>query len=149
VNCRIPHSLNSILFDHKMVTLIFRRNNPYKKQVIDDRILKCPDVNDAVNIAVLECYINHLTPTEALSDLDIVALNTSVGRVCSLQKELVALRLHDSENGFDQRTVDRITETKNAIKNTIEILPTLEELQDMEISCDRDTFLEILIMAVN
>ncbi len=28
VNCRIPHSLNSTLFDHKMVTLIFRRNNP-------------------------------------------------------------------------------------------------------------------------
>jgi exonuclease III len=32
VNCRIPNNLSSLLFDHKSVTLIFRRNNPYKKQ---------------------------------------------------------------------------------------------------------------------
>jgi hypothetical protein len=124
VNCRIPHNQSSTLFDHKMVTLISRRNNPYKKQVIDDRILKCPDVNDAVDIAVLECYINHLIPTEVLSDFDIDAMRMSIGRVCSLQKDLITFRSRESETGFDQQIEVRITETKNAIKNNIETLPT-------------------------
>ncbi len=148
VNCRIPHNLSSTLFDHKMVTLIFRRDNPYKKQVIDDRILKCPDVNDAVDITVLECYINYLIPTEVLSDFDIDEMRMSIGRVCSLQKDLITFRLRESETGFDQQNEDRITETKNAIKNNIETLPSLDELQNMDISCDRDTFLEVLIIAV-
>jgi hypothetical protein len=64
VNCRIPNNLSSLLFDHKSVSLIFRRENPYKKQVINDAILKCPDLLDAVNIAAIECYVNHLTPTD-------------------------------------------------------------------------------------
>jgi exonuclease III len=148
VNCRIPHSLSTIMFDHKMVTLIFRRDNLYKKQVIDDRILKCPDINDAVDIAVIECYINHLIPTETLSDFDIDGLRVVIGRVCSLQKDLITYRLRDSETGFDQHNFERITETKNAIKNNLEMLPSLVELQNMEIGCDKDTFLEVLIMAV-
>jgi exonuclease III len=36
VNCRIPHNLSTTLFDHKQVTLCFKRNNPYKKQTIND-----------------------------------------------------------------------------------------------------------------
>jgi hypothetical protein len=147
-NCRIPHSLNTMMFDHKMVSLMFRRDNPYKKQVIDDRILKCPDINDAVDIAVIECYINHLIPTATLSDIDIDGLRVVIGRVCSLQKHLITYRLRDSENGFDQQNFERITETKNAIKNNLEALPSIAELQNMEISCDKDTFLEVLIMAV-
>ncbi len=148
VNCRIPHSLSTTMFDHKMVTLIFRRENPYKKQVIDNRILKCPDVNDVVDIAVIECYINHLIPTETLSDFDIDGMRMLIGRVCSMQKDLITYHLRDSETGFDQQNVERITEIKNAIKNTLEMLPPLDELQNMEISCDKDTFLEVLIMAV-
>jgi exonuclease III len=64
VNCRIPNNLSTMLFDHKLVSLVFRRDNPYKKQVINDTILNCPDINDVVDIAAIECYVNHLTPTE-------------------------------------------------------------------------------------
>jgi exonuclease III len=148
VNCRIPHSLSTTMFDHKTVTLIFRRDNPYKKQVIDDRILKCPDINDVVDIAVLECYINHLIPTETLSDIDIDGLRLIIGRVCRMQKDLITYRLRDSEMGYDPQNNERIIETRNAIKNNLELLPSLDDLQNMEISCDKDTFLEILIMAV-
>jgi hypothetical protein len=137
-----------MLFDHKAVTLIFRRDNPYKKQVIDDRILKCPDINNVIDIAVLECYINHLTPTETISDIDIDEMRLLIGRVCSLNKDLISLCLRESEFGFDQQNNDRIAETRNAIKNNMDLIPTLEELQNMEINCDRATFLEILIMAV-
>ncbi len=50
VNCRIPHSLSSLLFDHKPVFLQFNRFNPYKKQTIDDSILKDSDLSEIVSI---------------------------------------------------------------------------------------------------
>ncbi len=148
VNCRIPNNLSTMLFDHKLVSLVFRRDNPYKKQVINDTILKCPDINNVVDIAAIECYVNHLTPTEDVSDLDISEMRTIIGRVCKLQHDLITLRLKDAEDGFDPLNIDRIVETKNAIKNNLELLPTLDNLQNMEIACDKDVFLEILIMAV-
>ncbi len=40
INYRIPNYLSSMLFDHKQVTLFFRRDNPYKKQTINDTILR-------------------------------------------------------------------------------------------------------------
>ncbi len=97
---------------------------------------------------MLECYINHLTPTEFTSDIEIEEMRLLIGRVCSLHKDLVSLRLRESEFGFDQQNNDRIAETRNAIINNMDLLPNLEVLQNMEINCDRATFLEILIMAV-
>jgi hypothetical protein len=75
-------------------------------------------------------------------------MRTIIGRVCKLQHDLLTLRLKDAEDGFDPLHIDRIVETKNAIKNNLELLPTLDNLQNMEIACDKDVFLEILIMAV-
>jgi exonuclease III len=129
VNCRIPNNLSSLLFDHKAVTLVFRRDNPYKKQVINDAILKCPDIIDAVNIAAIDCYVNHLIPTYEISDIEITEMRTTIGRTCTLQRELVAYRLKDAEDGFNQANADRIMETKNAIKNNLELLPTLDNVK--------------------
>jgi exonuclease III len=60
INCRIPNSLSSTNFDHKPVYLIFRRDNPYKKQRINYIILKDDDLQGVVAICVIETYINHL-----------------------------------------------------------------------------------------
>jgi hypothetical protein len=148
VNCRIPHSLSSLLFDHKSVFLQFNRFNPYKKQTIDDTILKDSDLSEIVSITALECYINHLTPSETLSDLEIGNFRTLIGRVLELQKELTSCKLKESENGFEQGNIDRIRHLRTTIKNTIDQLPDIETLQGYNLSCDRDVFLEILIMAV-
>jgi exonuclease III len=37
INCRIPNYLSSLLFDHKQVTLFFRRDNPYKNKSLTTR----------------------------------------------------------------------------------------------------------------
>jgi hypothetical protein len=75
-------------------------------------------------------------------------MRITIGRTCTFQRELLAYHLKDAEDGFNQTNADRIMETKNAIKNNLELLPTLDELQNMEINCERDVFLEVLIMAV-
>jgi exonuclease III len=72
VNCRIPHSLSSLLFDHKQVFLQFKRFNPYKKQMIDDKILKDEDLSVIVTLTAIECYINHLAPSDTISDIELI-----------------------------------------------------------------------------
>jgi hypothetical protein len=83
IDCKIPHSLTSSLFDHKQVTVVLKRHNPYKKQTVNDAILTDPDLVEIVNIASLECYINHLSPSETMSDIEIDNLRLTIGRVCS------------------------------------------------------------------
>jgi exonuclease III len=148
VNCRIPHSLNSLLFDHKLVTLCFKRDNPYKKQTINDVVLTDPDLDDIVNITTLECYINHLIPSDALSDIEIDNHRITIGRVCSLYKELSTIRLEDAELGSTHERLEVMLETRNAIKNNLDLLPSIEQLQFCELSCSRDTFLEVLLIAI-
>jgi exonuclease III len=148
VNCRIPHSLSSLLFDHKQVHLYFKRNNPYKKQVLNDTILKDFDINQVVNIATMECYINHLVPSDVVSDLQIDELKLIIGQATTMQHEIASCRLNDATLGTDYVNIDRIQELVQALNNTMELLPTLDELQEMDLSCSSDVFLEILIMSV-
>jgi hypothetical protein len=140
--------LSSLLFDHKQVSLSFRRDNPNKKQVINDTILKDEGLNQVVNITVLECYINHLIPSANISDLEIYQLKLSIGRICAMLHEISSHRLRDAELGTDPELVGRIRELVHTVNNEMDQLPSLEELQELELSCSNDTFLEVPIMAV-
>jgi hypothetical protein len=106
------------------------------------------DLSEIVSITALECYINHLIPSENLSDLEIGNFRTLIGRVLELQKELMSCKLKDSENGFEQGNIDRIRQLRQLVKNNIDQLPDIDTLQTFELSCDRDVFLEILIMSI-
>ncbi len=148
VNCRIPHSVSSLLFDHKSVLLCFRRVNPYKKQIINDTILKDAELDEIVMITAVECYINHLLPSENFSDIDIQNFKLHVGLIFQYHKELVGIRLMEAENGIDQVLRDRAGAIKNSIQTSLDILPNLDTLQAQELNCEHDTFLEVLIMSV-
>jgi arsenate reductase-like glutaredoxin family protein len=50
--------------------------------------------------------------------------------------------------GTDPVNIARIQELVQALNNTLDLLPALEELQGMDLSCSSDVFLEILIMSV-
>jgi exonuclease III len=89
INCRIPNYLSSMLFDHKQVSLFFRRDNPYKKQIINDSILRDSDLTEVVNIATIECYINNIAPSDTLSDIEIEGYKNIIGQVMVCQKELI------------------------------------------------------------
>ncbi len=148
INCRIPHNASSMLFDHKQVSLQFRRDNPYKKQTLNDTILKDADLEDVVHISVTECYINHLVPSVYLNDIDINRYRLTIGTVCNLQKELTACRLKIAESEHNVDDYNRCNVLRNSIQNNLNTLPSIELLQNFELNCPRDTFLEILIIAV-
>jgi hypothetical protein len=136
------------LFDHKQVSLVFRKDNPYKKQIINDNILKDEDLRDTVTITSIECYVNHLIPSAVMSDVDIERYKNIIGVVCNLQKELMGCRLSVAANGHAENIQDRITMIRNAIAKNLNLLPSIEQLQLSDLSCDRDTFLEVLIISV-
>ncbi len=148
INCRIPHNLSSLMFDHKQVFLNFQRDNPYKKQTINDVIVKDTDLQDIVNIAVIECYLNHILPSANLTAEILDRHRLAIGRVLNLQKSLNDVKLHIAMNGFDEETNANCVLLKNSIKNHIDLLPSLDELQQEALSCGNDVFLEILIMSV-
>jgi hypothetical protein len=116
--------------------------------MVNDVILNDMDINRIVNVTAIECYVNHLLPSDTVSDLQINELKGTVGQAVALQHEIAACRLSDAMYGADAVNIARIQDLILALNNTIELLPSLDELQRMEISCSSDVFLEILIMAV-
>jgi hypothetical protein len=118
INCRIPNYLSSMLFDHKQVTLFFRRDNPYKKQTMNDTILRDSDLTEVVNIATIECYINNLAPSDTLSDIEIEGYKNIIGQVMVCQKELIENRLRVSASGFQEVDNNVVEILRNTIKKT-------------------------------
>ncbi len=148
INCRIPHNVSSMMFDHKQISLLFRRDNPYKKQTLNDTILKDADLEDVVHISVTECCINHLVPSANLSDIEINQYRHTIGNVCKFQKELIAYRLKIAESEHNMDDYDRCNILRNTIQNNLNTLPSIELLQTLDLSCPQDIFLETLIIAV-
>jgi hypothetical protein len=64
------------------------------------------------------------------------------------QKELIESRICVSESGFHEVDNNVVAILRNSIKNNLELLPSIEQLQPLEISCSKDVFLETLIMAI-
>jgi hypothetical protein len=148
INCRVPSSLSTLIFDHKQVHLIFRRDNSHKKQVINDMILKDTDLDNVVKVTVLETYINHAVPSDTMSDLDIERFQIVIGRILSNLRLLTNCKLTLAARGHDANVVDRIANLRDQITGLFEMLPTLAELENSNLSCSKDAFLEILIMAI-
>ncbi len=148
INCRIPNSLSSISFDHKPVYLLFRRDNPYKKQCINDLILKDDDLQGIVGINVIETYINHLLPDNRISDIEIGRYKALIGDVLVDQNLLNMSKLTLAETGFNQAVMDRCVALRARINRTLSDLPSIEFLEECSLTCEWDTFLEVLIMCV-
>jgi hypothetical protein len=116
--------------------------------MINDSIIKDADLTSVVNIAAIECYINHLLPTEHVSDLENNTYAATIGHILTQQRELIACRLEDAQGGFDAMVHEKIQQLRNQITAELASLPDLDTLQTLELSCSKDTFLEVLIMAV-
>jgi exonuclease III len=148
INCRIPNSLSSTSFDHKPVYLLFRRENPYKKQCVNDMILKDEDLHGIIGVTVIDTYINHLLPDDQMSDIDIDRYKILIGTVLVDQNLLNACKLSLAEQGYNQAVVNRCEALRASINRNLSELPSIDVLENCTLSCERDAFLEVLIMSV-
>jgi hypothetical protein len=101
-----------------------------------------------VNITVIETYVNNIIPDDNISDMQIEGFKNIIGQVLLNQKNLSKCKLTTAENDFNQLLEDNILMLCNSITNNLDLLPSLEVLQNCMLSCDNDVFLEILIMSI-
>jgi hypothetical protein len=111
-------------------------------------ILKDDDLQGIIGIAVIDTYINHLLPDNRTSDIDIGRYKVLIGDVLVNQNFLNACKLTLAERGYNQAVVDRCEALRARINRTLSDLPSIEFLENCNLSCERDTFLEVLIMCV-
>jgi hypothetical protein len=111
-------------------------------------ILKDDDLQGIVGITVIDTYINHLLPDNRISDIEIGRYKALIGDVLVDQNLLNIFKLTLAEIGFNQAVMDRCVALRARINRTLSDLPSIEFLEECSLTCERDTFLEVLIMCV-
>ncbi len=104
VNCIIPQSLTSTLFDHKPVTISFKGKLRSQRNIVKDSILNNPDLEYHVKSAIFECYLQHWVPGANIDGSvtngdEIGVLLGNIGRILTLLKDIQVLEVRISENG--------------------------------------------------
>jgi hypothetical protein len=147
-NCTISHHLDNLLFDHKSVRLSFRTNRNLNKQVIKDTILKDTDLPYAVKCQVTEHYIHHAIicedfPLEFKLELPgtIGQINNNLGIVRNLLTDIATGNDHDG-------TVEVLNRTRLEIERLLGLLPHVDYLESLALSCNDKSFFETPVMSV-
>jgi len=146
--CKIPHSLKSSVFDHKEIEVWFGTTNAKKNyEVIKNCILTGDTVEDYVHVSVVECYVQHARISENFTLVQKAGLLQIVGEMIENLREIDEARLAwlqndnpDPDPGIGIR-IERVREQKNN-------LPALEFFENLELTCEKDIFLEVLVMQI-
>jgi len=148
INVVIPHSLSSLAFDHKPVSLLFRKTpNNFNHFVKDNYILQ-EEFGAGVHIAVIECYIIHSIITDQFTiemKNDILLL---IGSLTLNLTEIQDLKLREAREGPSALLTLQIEGKRGEIRENLDALPTMEFLDTLSLEPTPDIFLETLILCV-
>jgi len=144
--CKIPHSLKSSVFDHKEIEVWFGTTNAKKNyEVIKNCILTGDTVEDYVHASVVECYVQHAQISENFSPVQKAGLLQTIGEMLENLREIDEARLawlQDDNPDLDPGIEIRMGRVREQINN----LPALEFFENMELTCEKEIFLEVLVM---
>ncbi len=147
-NCMISHHLDNLLFDHKSVRLNFRTNKNSNRQVVKDTILKDKDLPYVVRSQVVEHYIHH---AQICDDFPLEFKLELLGIIGTINNTLTTVRnlLLDIATGNDgAETVGELDNARLEIERLIGLLPHLDYLESLALTCDNKSFFETLVMSV-
>jgi exonuclease III len=139
--CEIKETVQNKLFDHKAILLELNGKGKRRKgrQMIDNKILSSDIVEIVVHCAVAESYVQHLTNVRSRE-----ALLQSIGQ---LKLILFNLGLHWTDRPGDEVTEDEASTRERLLDRARYILVNLDTrvLENAEINCDPDVFMEVLV----
>ena len=143
--CSVPHSLTSLLFDHKPVKLYFAKKKLFRKEVVKDIILKNLDLRSQVRFAVYECYLLHVDPNQNHVEPAVIQqLLLGLGHIGVLLKEICDRELSLIESGSDLDD-DLILAAKRADVNLrFEDFPPLEFFENLPSNVHPDILFQTL-----
>ncbi len=147
-NCMISHHVDNLLFDHKSVRLSFRTNKNSNRQIIKDTILKDKDLPFIVRCQVTEHYIHHALICE---DFPIEFKHELLNTIGRINQNLAIVRnlLTDIATGNDPVNInEELANTREEIVRLTELLPHIDYLDSLALTCDNKAFLETLVMSI-
>jgi exonuclease III len=147
-NCMISHHLDNLLFDHKSVCLSFHTNKNNNRQVIKDTILKDKDLSYVVRCQVTEHYIHHALICD---DFPLEFKLELLGTIGLINHNLTIVRnlLTDIATGDDRgNTIEKLDNTRLEIERLLGLLPHIDYLESLALTCDNKSFFETLVMSV-
>ena len=149
-NSSISSSLISKLFDHKAVSVNFRKNFKRQKDKIKDTILKCPELTHLIYASAIDCYISHSVTTVLFNATHKIEMQQKLGEIFLKLSELQKFELSSITEGSDHlpEFSNLLAAKHEIINNLISNLPNLEFFQSLTLSCRNDTFFEVLSMKI-
>jgi len=141
----IPPALNSTVFDHKKITISFKRKNGARVQIIRDTLLNDPDLDAYVLLSVTDCYMNHTQTGVDFSDADKELIQRQVGYGLSALKQKRDLKLERLIRGAELADTDVLD---GVINFSVSVVPTIEFLNNLTLTSSPDNFFEALVSVV-
>jgi len=140
-SCNIKTAMATELFDHKAVDLHFNKAKFSPIRSINQSILSHPRLSETVYAATVDCYLNHAAPDP---NLDLEQRKLELGNFISILRQINDLEFDNELNqvGAGDNNMQLLLDS---LARARRILPDPEELNNINISCDDDTFLEVLL----
>ena len=148
VNCSVPHSLTSTVFDHKPVFLTTKRKKIIHKQSINDIILDDPDLNFHVTITVYETYIHHTLLNEKLNEDRKNEILHAIGQILALLQRIRSYVARTIDNNLNNLGVMETEGLRAEVRELIDNLPGLPFFENLDLTCNKATFFEVLSSSV-
>jgi exonuclease III len=140
--CTIAPSLDTILFDHKHIKLDFGVSLGRSRHFIKPNIFSHSRFKAVVSAAAVETYLQHAARDQP--DVDIEEGLLDIGRLINKIKQAnelefeIAFRCPNDELSLQFRVCEE------ELNNLVNYLPDPSRLDDIILTCQPDTFLEIL-----
>jgi hypothetical protein len=147
-NVIIPHSLSSTTFDHKNVSLLFAKRPSIFNFFVKDNYILQEEFGAGVNIAVVECYVNHSKVTNFFTVENKNDILRQVGEITLNLNEIFKLRKREAMEGVSRLLTLEIEGKRGEIREKLENLPDMEFLDSLALDPSPDIFLETLILCV-
>ena len=101
-SCCISNALTNPTFDHKEISINFKKERPYpKNKQVQNNSIKDKYVKIQVKVAAIKCYLHHLVPGPNITQNFIDEHLNSIGRVLTALDRLNKTRLELSLSGTD------------------------------------------------
>jgi len=151
--CSIPHSLTSVLFDHKPVLLFLSGKKHFNRNLIKDMTIKHPDLLSHVKNAVWECYLQHCVPGINLDGTHttrefLQEQILTVGRIAALLEDIKAIESRIAIDGFSINADLELAGKRAEINLIFEDAPTLTDLENLTLQCAPDIFFQTLVNCI-
>jgi len=148
---KIPHSLQTTLFDHKPIFLDINKAKLHRRDIIKDAILTHEDLPSFVRAAVFECYLQHYIPSNNFHN-DPTRPNqfivdehlANIGRVMVLLNDIKNLEITTAVEGFNLRRDLEVSGKRAEINLIFDDMPNLSYFENLRIETTPEFFFQAL-----